>query len=55
MTLVRMIRSWRAWNAGETAAFTADVADELVRTGVAEIATPEPSAEVAPARSRARK
>jgi hypothetical protein len=41
MTLVRMLRSWRVWNPGETAGFDEHVAEELVRLGVAELVTPE--------------
>jgi hypothetical protein len=43
MILLRMIRNWRIWNAGETAGFPAALADELIASGVAELAAPEVS------------
>jgi len=43
MTLLRMIRHWRAWNAGETAAFAPDIADDLIASGVAELVAPKVS------------
>jgi hypothetical protein len=43
MKVLRMIRNWRIWNAGETAGFPDAVADELIASGVAELAAPEVS------------
>lgn len=44
--LVRMLRSYRCWNAGETAGFRPDVAQTLVSKGAAVYVKEKPSVEV---------
>jgi hypothetical protein len=43
--LVRVLRHFGAWNAGETAGFPAERAQQLIEAGVAELVAPEAQAE----------
>lgn len=45
MILVRVLRHFGAWNAGETAGFPAERAQQLIEAGFAEMVAPDVQAE----------